>query len=128
MERQSFFVIIFSISAPLVIAALTLYLAARNRNQHDRLLFQIKAAEIVMDAGGADAALNRAKKMVSLFPEHLPQNFATSFNAEDYFNAEAFESKVKFFEIVAPQIDKKEELGLLWGQLFPKDKWTERIE
>lgn len=116
-----------ALGIPLVVAVLTLMVGVRIRDQQDRRKFQAKAAEIVMDARGPEAALNRAKVLAALFPGNLPDDFADSFDPGEYAPEEGSLTKEKFFQIVAPHVEKKVELAELWKQLFPSNLWTDRI-
>jgi len=116
-----------ALGIPLLVAALTLGLGVRNREQQDRRSFQAKAAEIVMDPRGPVSTLNRAKALAALFPGNLPEDFADSFDPSEYEPEEGSFTKEKFFQIVAPHVDKKRELAKLWKQLFPDSLWIDRI-
>lgn len=48
--------------------------------------FELKAAEIVMNSNRPIETLNKAKALQNLFPKHLPDHFAASFDPTTYTN------------------------------------------
>jgi len=64
-----------SIIIPLIIAALTIFYGVLMQNQQSKTNFQIKAAEIVMNATSPQAATNKAIVLSELFPDRLPKDF-----------------------------------------------------
>ena len=64
-----------SIIIPLIVAALTIFYGVLMQNQQSKTNFQIKAAEIVLNATSPQAALNKAIVLSELFPDRLPMDF-----------------------------------------------------
>ena len=64
-----------SIVIPLIITALTIFYGVLMQNQQSKTNFQIKAAEIVMNAASPQAATNKAIVLSELFPDRLPKDF-----------------------------------------------------
>lgn len=64
-----------SILIPLIVAALTVFYGVLMQNEQSKTNFQIKAAEIVMNAISPQAATNKAIVLSELFPDRLPREF-----------------------------------------------------
>lgn len=140
VERMKAWITGGSLMVPLMVAAITFALGVRNQNQQARLQreaqeateraqFELKAAEVVLDVKGPVAAKNKARALKALFPKRLPDDFVTSFNPSDFEGPkrESYEAKVAFFEVAASHAKDISSVATLWKQLFPGDKWTERL-
>jgi len=70
-------VMAISVFVPLLVGAGGLYYAARLEDQRARAVFQVKAAEIVLNANTPTAGVNKAKVLAELFPDRLPADFVS---------------------------------------------------
>jgi hypothetical protein len=59
------------------------------QDKQARSQFELKAAEIVMNTESPLGALTKARALATLFPERLPNNFATTFNPDLYGAAQS---------------------------------------
>jgi hypothetical protein len=69
-----------SIFVPFLIAALMVVYNIHHQAEQAKIDFQLKAAEIVMNASSPSAAANKAAVLVELFPEHLTTRFQKVFD------------------------------------------------
>ena len=118
-----------SVAVPLLVGALTLLIGVRNQANQAKLQFELKAAEVVADAGGPHGMRSRALSLRALFPDRLRSDFAEAFDPKLTLVApgESSQHKIVFFESVAPHVKDYEQLASLWQKLFPTDKWPARI-
>ncbi len=141
VERMKAWITGASLMVPLMVAAITFALGVRNQNQQARLQreaqeaneraqFEIKAAELVMDANGPVGSKNKARALLQLFPNRLPADFVESFDPEDFTGpkVESYEAKKIFFEVASSHIKDIPSLVILWKQLFPTDTWPKRLD
>ena len=66
---------VFSIVVPILVAAATIFYGIWSENQRAKTSFEIKAAEIVMNASSPQSATNKAVVLSELFPDRLPKDF-----------------------------------------------------
>lgn len=92
--------------------------------------FELKTAEILLNSRTPGHLHLKAKALIRLFPQApLPANFAqlvNAFNPDEFFGPGA-EWKLELFKALAQGSSKKEELVTLWKEIFPEDKWIERL-
>ncbi len=140
MEKTKAWITGASLMVPLMVAALTLALGVWNQNEQARLQrevqektersdFELKAAEIVMNEKGPVGAGNKARALKALFPKKLPEDFVKSFNPDEFEGpkTESIEAKKAFFQAAASKETDVRILAALWKQLFPGEKWPERL-
>lgn len=70
---------VLAIFVPLSIGVGTIIVTLMLAHTRERVDFEIKAAEIVMNAASPAAAANKAAVLVELFPDKLPKGFAETF-------------------------------------------------
>ena len=75
VERFKAWGTVLSIVIPLIVAALTVFYGVLLQSERSKTDFQIKAAEIVMNAASPQAATNKAIVLSELFPDRLPKDF-----------------------------------------------------
>jgi hypothetical protein len=114
-----------SIVLSFAIGAGTLLFGILTQNRQARLEFEMKAAEIVMDAKGPRGALTKAQILSSLFPKRLPPNFAESMDKE-HFKGSSAESKRELLKLLAEK-SSPAQIVQYWQQLFPGDDWPKHL-
>lgn len=80
---------------PLLAILATVALGVWELREKSRADFELKAAEIVLNASSPIASANKAYALKKIFPERLPANFAESFdpNSLPYGKADGAASK-----------------------------------
>lgn len=75
------------------------------QEQNAKAQFEIKAAEIVMNTNSPRVTRNKAQALANLFPDHLPSNFAESFdpNAYDAHVLRSLTSRYGYILIPSPK-------------------------
>jgi len=129
-----------ALAVPLLVAAFSLALAVWSQRKQAALAleaqekeaqtqFEIKAAEIALAQDGPHGTRKKARALVALFPNRLPEGFAAKFDPQDFVtaNPESKQAKMSFFQAVASNPAHEKELAILWQKLFPEERWTERV-
>jgi hypothetical protein len=116
---------------PLIAAIMTIAYNIHSDNQEAKMNFELKSAEIVMDAKGPEETYYKAQALKTLFKGSLPDNFAEGFNSDDASlgTTDASGDKNEFLKLVI-QDNKysKDEIVKFWGVLYPADRvWLEDI-
>ena len=70
---------LLAISVPLSIGVGTIIFNVMLAHTRERVDFELKATEIVMNASSPAAATNKAAVLVELFPDKLPKQFSKTF-------------------------------------------------
>ncbi|HEX6699533.1 MAG TPA: hypothetical protein VF101_02275 [Gaiellaceae bacterium] len=96
--------------------------------------FELKAAEIVMDATGPYEARARAVALREIFPDRLGDHFGGAFDPEHATNRATFNrdqnvaSKKELLNLIAAHPDERSQLIATWKRLFPDDVWIRDLE
>lgn len=110
---------------PLLTVAATVALAIWTQYQKTTDDFALKAADIVMSATTANGVANKAFALKKVFPDRLPENFASSFDPKTlpYVAAplEPALSHLELISLLAPQSASTPELVKLLRALYPND-------
>jgi hypothetical protein len=105
----------FSLAVPILIGIYTL--RVQNKNN-----FDLKAAEIVMDANNPIGVKRKAAVLQALFPARLSSDFSASFDPKNYISiGPSTDSKLKLLQIIVDNPGKEEEIVTLWRRMFPDD-------
>lgn len=92
-----------------------------------KLQFELKAAEIVFSAKTPEAAANKARSLVTMFPERLP-NFAKGFDPNAVGGGkEDPEGKKVFLESILKYPGNDAKVFDLWKEMFGDD-WLDRVQ
>lgn len=75
IERFKTWGTVFSIVIPLLVVTITIFYGVWSENERAKTNFEIKAAEIVLNASSPQSATNKAIVLSELFPNRLPKNF-----------------------------------------------------
>ncbi|HEX9927136.1 MAG TPA: hypothetical protein VGB02_01205 [Pyrinomonadaceae bacterium] len=87
--------------------------------------FELKAAEIAFSGTTPLAIFKRGKILKEIFSKRLPDNFLDNFKPEE---KEPSEEKKFFYESLIKYPQQKEEIIMIWFQLFPGDfNWLRRV-
>jgi hypothetical protein len=95
--------------------------------------FATHAAEIVMNNASPIEAAGRAKALVALFPKELDAGFAATFDPNGFYDRVEYErqqeaaAKMALLALIAAHPDQRNELIVLWRQMFPADHWIDDI-
>ncbi|MFN2498667.1 MAG: hypothetical protein ABR557_06225 [Pyrinomonadaceae bacterium] len=119
LQRKAMLVTGLSVFVPLLIGVYAIRAQARSG-------FELKAAEIVLNAKSPFASLTKAKALKTLFPKRLPESFARTFDPKEYA-APSVENKIEILKIIAANADYKQEIIAMWKQLFPADAWVDDL-
>jgi hypothetical protein len=115
---------------PLLAAILTIAYSSYSSNQEAKNNFELKAAEIVMNANGPLVTYHKAIAMKYLFNDSLPDDFAASFNPADrkFGGPDYIDSKKELLKLIVenPQFDRNDTIEL-WCDLFPGDEWINHL-
>jgi hypothetical protein len=85
--------------------------------------FELKAAEIVMDAHGPFAARRKADVLRILFPRRLPPEFAQSFEPGAHApRGPSSESKLELLKLIVAHPDREQEIVRLWQRMYSDDE------
>jgi hypothetical protein len=104
--------------------------ALAQQRESAQAAFQLKSAEIVMDATGPFQARGRSVALRELFPERLGAEFATTFNPEHATNRKTFErdqivaSKKELLKMISEHPEARTAIVGAWRALFPDDEWA----
>lgn len=100
------------------------------QNDTARLQFEIKAAEIAFSGKTPRAVANRAKLLKAVFPDRLPDDFATNFEPREFgAKDEPSEDKKLFLDLLLKYPQARADIYDFWLTLFPGDKdWLSRVE
>jgi hypothetical protein len=124
LEKTKAWLTAGTIVIPFIVAILTVFFQLRAASQlkksDARTAFELKAAEIVLSSGGPKKAKARAQVLKQLFPDHLPENFAESFDPS-IMPGSQHADKLEFLKLAMEKPEKRDELIKLWEALFPWD-------
>ncbi len=119
--------IAMAIAIPLGVIALVLTAGALNQREQDKLDFQLRAAQAVMNENGDVAAVSKARALKSLFGDRLPEDFVDSFDAETYpteIASQVVRSKKDLMQLLADHPRERAQIIDTWKQVFPGDTWV----
>jgi hypothetical protein len=119
LQRRAMIVTGISIFVPLLIGVYAIRAQSRSG-------FELKAAEIVLNAKSPFASLTKAKALKALFPKRLPDSFASTFDPKEYAGP-SVENKIEILKIIAANAEHKQEIITMWKQLFPADAWVDDL-
>jgi len=85
--------------------------------------FELKAAEIVMNAKNVFGVRKRADVLRELFPDKLRQDFADSFDPQKHTSpGPSPESKLELLKLIVAAPDRESEIVNLWRRMYSGDK------
>jgi hypothetical protein len=105
-----------SIAATLLGVLITLWWRAR-------IDFELKAAEIVLSSRYPRMAKRRAEILEQLFPNRLPKNFSSQFDATNFPGILKYEMTLELFKAISSKLETQEEIEAAWLELFPEVSW-----
>jgi flagellar biosynthesis/type III secretory pathway M-ring protein FliF/YscJ len=118
---------------PVVVALIAFMQALKVQNEKAKDDFEVKAAEIVMNADTPAETDGRARALAALFPDRLGPDFASQFDPDKFANRPQFErdqvvaAKKELLDLVAAHPQDRALIIELWRDLFPDDAWVEQI-
>ncbi|MDP9072479.1 MAG: hypothetical protein M3N68_14585 [Actinomycetota bacterium] len=122
---------VLAIAIPLGVIALALVAGAFNEREQDKMDFQLRAAQAVMNERGDATPASRARALKSLFGDGLPDDFADHFDPETYGNADVeaqvVRSKKDLMQLLADHPRERAQIIDTWKQVFPGDKWVDDL-
>ena len=87
-----------------------------------RLNFELKAAEIVMNARNVFGVRTRADVLRDLFPDKLPRDFSGSFDPKKYAQpGPSTESKLELLKLIVAHPEREKEIVQLWRRMYTGD-------
>lgn len=87
-----------------------------------RMNFELKAAEIVMNARNVFGVRTRADVLRALFPRKLPRDFADSFDPKKHaFIGPSVESKMELLKLIIAHPEREQEIVHLWRRMYIGD-------
>jgi hypothetical protein len=89
--------------------------------------FAIKAAEIILNTDNADVTSNKAKALGKIFPDRLPENFASKFDPS-VFSQDEVTPKKELMALLAAKPEHSKNIVAFWRALFPDDQWLKSLE
>jgi hypothetical protein len=85
--------------------------------------FELKAAEIVMNAKNVFGVRKRADVLRELFPDKLRQDFADSFDPQKHTSpGPSPESKLELLKLIVAAPERESEIVNLWRRMYSGDK------
>ena len=88
-----------------------------------RTNFELKAAEIVMNAKNVFGVRKRADVLRELFPDKLRQDFADSFDPQKHTSpGPSTESKLELLKLIVAAPEREQEIVDLWRRMYTVDK------
>jgi hypothetical protein len=121
LQKQSMWISTAAIVVPLLVVAATIYGNTRAQKSEAQADFELKAAEVVLDAESVRESRNRADGLVALFPERLPADFSN--------RLKPLQEKLRGMDknsllnlLVAAPAEKRKEILNLWLAFYPSDR------
>jgi hypothetical protein len=119
----------YSVAIPLLVVAATVGLGVWNQYQQNRQAFTLKAAEILMTTPSPNETRNKANALLSLFPNQLPKNFASSFDPSTIVTAagENF-SQRELRQLLTANPDAAVKILNIWLAIYPDDPVAKELQ
>jgi hypothetical protein len=135
LEIYKAILIAASIAIPLIIGIYTIHkqigLAYKIKEVEAKNLFELKTAELLLSSKTPGQLHSKAKALIGLFPNApLPTDFIKRvelFNPDEFYGA-SIEWKLELFKMLVESKENKDEIIKLWRQIFPNDKWIEKVK
>jgi hypothetical protein len=87
-----------------------------------RMNFELKAAEIVMNARNVFGVRTRADVLRDLFPDKLPKEFSDSFDPKKYAQrGPSTESKLELLKLIVANPEREKDVVQLWRRMYAGD-------
>jgi hypothetical protein len=87
-----------------------------------RMNFELKAAEIVMNARNVFGVRTRADVLRELFRDKLPRDFSDSFDPKKYAQrGPSTESKLELLKLIVAHPEREKEIVQLWRRMYTGD-------
>jgi hypothetical protein len=122
LEKQKALWATVSVSIPLLLAVLAYLFQVYARKRDEALQFELKAAEIVMNARDANEARKKAQAMTQMFPHRLPALETALVKSEKepfpYFGP-AVEVREELLKVLAEHPESRREIIRAWQIMFP---------
>ena len=120
-ERNKFVVSTLAIAIPILVTAITIYDGMRRQRQQAQDAqqarkeeaeseFELKVAEIAMNAPGPQEVLNRAKLLYELFPQRLSKKTLKEFDPAKHGRLAVPEGRKELMRLLAANPDKQDEI------------------
>ncbi len=93
----------------------------QKRREADDLKFQLKAAEIAMNATESYVVRGRAAALEALFRERLPDGFAKNLDPSKVRFGVGTQLRLEFLKILAENPSSREFLVNVWALMWPGD-------
>jgi|SRR6266540_299262 len=124
LEKRSMWVSTGSIVIPLLVVALTIYENTQAQKAQSRDDFDLKAAQVVLEAKTVSESQNRADGLVALLPERFPTDLSERLQPlHDKFQQRLEMDKRALLNLlVAAPKERRKEILDLWLTFYPKDK------
>ena len=116
-----------AVGVPLLGLVFTAATGIWNQHRQSQLSFALKAAEIIMATDNPEATKNKALALGTLFPQHLPKEFAKSFDADAFETMEADPKRDLVTQLLAKPESAKTMIAI-WKAAYPADDWILPIE
>jgi hypothetical protein len=130
MEEKKTWLTTISILSPiglgLMVLALQLWSTHRLRQRQVSEDFELKAAEIVLQAENPGIARNKALALAALFPARLPSKFAEHFDPKKFIGP-TITPKYEVFRAASAKAQTPQEIFRIWHLLFPGDGWVKAL-
>jgi hypothetical protein len=102
--------------------------AAREaRRDEAQTAFELKIAEIALNAPGANEVSSRAKLLKELFQQRL-QDFNAEFDPSKYPRLSMREGRKDLLQLLTANVDQKDEILMIYQQIWPGDDWAQKIK
>jgi hypothetical protein len=112
---------VLAIGTPIWLAYIQSRTETKRRREDEVLQFQLKAAEIALDTTESSLAVGKAAALKALFPDRLPDGFASSLDQKNISFGPGREMRLQFLKILAEHPDNREFLADVWGIMWPGD-------
>lgn len=117
-----------SVAVPLLAIAATVLLGYWGQYQKSRDDFALKAAEILLQGDNPIVTKNKATALQTLFPDHLPIDFAESFDPDNYTGeGDTLPSQKELIKLMASKPENAAQILSMWQAMFPEDDWIKHF-
>lgn len=129
-----------AIAVPITLAVIGIWHESKNRRDdakrelesrqaNEKLQFQLKAAEIALNAPDAGQVKQKAEALMQMFPERLPEGWAKNLTPAKFWFGPGRESRLELLKILAECPSQRASILKIWSYLFPGDKtgWKEPV-
>jgi hypothetical protein len=111
----------FSVIVPLLAAIATAFYGFWSSNRQALQSFQLEAAKAIMQVPAGSDMVERITLLKEAFPEQL-----ASFKVPQEYSADYY--KLEFLKLLASRGLTPAQIGKVWSELFPGDRWANAPE